>query len=432
MLNLYKKLTGKCEKLFNKLLEYRLKHGKESAARINERRGEASRERPNGTLIWLHAASVGEAQSTLILITTISKQLPDAQFLVTSGTLTSAQLMAERLPENAFHQFYPLDHPDWTRAFLNHWKPDLILWMESELWPNMLNAIKDSNIPAVLVNARLSNKSYNIWNIFSGTAKNLLSTFSLILTQTRIDERRFKHLGASNVVTTDNIKYSAAPLPFNDDELHDLKNAITNRPTWVFASTHEGEELLACKIHATLVQKVPDLLTIIVPRHPERRDSIKKTCYLMKLPTVFRGKDKILPAIDTSIYVADTLGELGLFYKLTDIAVIGRSFSDDGGGGHNPIEAAQLDCAVLTGPNIQFQTQLFGEMFAVNAAHQINDKTELLKTLRALFEDKDIRVDAIARASKFSKTKTNVINVVMEHLSPLLNALKNESKSDAN
>ncbi len=431
MLDYYKKLTSKCEKLFNKLLDFRLKHGKESESRINERRGQPSIPRPEGVLIWLHAASVGEAQSTLILISTISKQMPEAKFLVTSGTLTSAQLMAERLPENAFHQFYPLDHPNWTTEFLNHWQPDLILWMESELWPNMLSAIKQRNIPTALVNARLSNKSYNIWNIFSGSAKKLLSTFNLILTQTPTDEKRFKNLGAENVVTTDNIKFSAAPLPYNDNELQDIQNIIGGRPTWVFASTHEGEELLACRIHAALVQKYPNILTIIVPRHPERRGDIKKTCDMMKMTSIFRGNNKTLPQSDTGIYVADTLGELGLFYKLTDIAVIGRSFSDDGGGGHNPIEAAQMGCVVLTGPNIQFQQQLFNEMFYVNAAHQMDDKAELLKALRTLLEDEKVRTEAIARAVKFATAKTDVINRVMEHLTPLLTPLENKRNSDA-
>lgn len=430
MLGYYKKLTTKAEWLFNKLLELRLKRGKESESRLDERRGGASLPRPKTTLIWLHAASVGEAQSTLILINTISKKIPNAKFLITTGTLTSAQLMADRLPENAFHQFYPLDYPEWTTAFLDHWQPDLILWMESELWPNMLDGIKERNIPAVLVNARLSNKSYNLWNIFSGNAKNLLSTFNLILTQTKTDEARFKNLGAENVITTDNVKFSAAPLPYNEEELQEIQNAIQGRPTWVFASTHEGEELLACRIHATLAQKHPNILTVIVPRHPERRDDIKKTCDIMKISTVFRGDNKTLPQSDTGIYVADTLGELGLFYKLTEIAVIGRSFSDDGGGGHNPIEAAQMGCAVLTGPNVQFQQQLFNEMFSVNAAYSMNDKAELLKAIRALLEDEKTKEDAIARSLKFSNNKTNVINVVMENLSPLLTPLINKEHSD--
>lgn len=432
MLDLYKKITAKAEKLLNKLLELRLKRGKEDVSRLDERRGVTHMARPENTpLIWLHAASVGEAQSTLILITHLSKEIPNAQFLVTSGTVTSARLMAERLPKNAFHQFYPIDHPQWVENFLNHWKPNLILWMESELWPNMLRAIKARNIPTILVNARLSNKSFYIWRIFSGTAKKLLSTFDVILTQTKTDESHFKKLGGSQVITTDNIKYSAAPLPYHKAELEALQKAIHKRPCWVYASTHDGEEILAGKIHSALTQKFPDLLTIIVPRHPERRHDIEKICTLMKRPYVFRGEEKQIPKEDTQLYIVDTMGELGLFYKLTNIALIGRSFSNDGGGGHNPIEAAQLDCAVLTGPNIQFQKQLFAEMFAVNAAHQMEDKTHLLTTLRKLLGDEDLLQTAMKKATEFSKTKTNVIHRVMENLTPYTEKLKKDNNADA-
>lgn len=431
MLDYYKKITAKSDALLNKLLNFRLSKGKESQTRLNERKGEATLPRPDGLLIWLHAASVGETQSTLILIDTLSKEMPQAKFMVTSGTITSAELMAKRLPSTAFHQFYPLDHPAWVEKFLYHWQPNLILWMESELWPNMLMAIQQQNIPAVLVNARLSDKSFKIWNIFSRTAQKLLSTFSLILTQTQNDEMRFKKLRAQKVFTTDNIKYSAAPLPYQESELADLQTVLNNRPTWVYASTHDGEELLACKLHASLVQRHPDLLTIIVPRHPERRDEIKKICNIMKLQTIFRGEEKKLPHDNTNIYVVDTLGELGLFYKLSPIAMIGRSFSNDGGGGHNPIEAAQMGCAVLTGPNVQFQSELFREMFAKNAAHQMNDKTELLNALRTLLEDEKILKESIELALKFASNKTNVIHIVMEQLEPILMSLKNGKFSDA-
>ena len=423
MLKIYQKITVKCGALFDKILELRLKANKEDPKRISERQGNPTLPRPDGTLIWIHAASVGEAQSTLILIKSITDIKPDAQFMITSGTVTSAKLMAERLPDNAFHQYYPLDRPDWVNSFIEHWKPDMILWMESELWPNMLGAIKAAKIPALLVNARLSNKSYNAWNLCSGMAKELLSTFEIILCQTTQDQARFEKLGAPKAVTTDNVKFSAAPLPISNTNLEKMQTAIADRPTWVFASTHDGEEQLACRIHQTLKQKVPNLLTIIVPRHPERRDDIMATCKTMKVHATLRTDDKNLPTSETEIYVADTLGELGLFYTLSQIAVIGRSFSNDGGGGHNPIEAAQMKCAVLTGPNVQYQQQLFNEMFAVNAAYQLDDKTELLQALRTLFDDEQMRHDAIARAEKFAGKKTGVIKTVMENITPVLNRI---------
>ena len=428
LLKIYSKITSKALPLWEKLLTFRLSKGKEDETRVNERRGITDATRPEGKLIWLHAASVGETQSSLILINAIIKKYPDVQFLITSGTVTSANLMAERLPKNAIHQYVPYDRPEWVAAFLSHWRPDFVLWMESELWPNMLQQVKEQKIPAALINARLSQKSFQIWRVFKSTAKEILSTFSLILTQTHTHEKQFKSLGQTNVVTSDNIKYSAVPLPIEGSKLGALKTAIGARPFWVYASTHEGEELLACKIHSSLKQKIPDILTIIIPRHPERRNAIHKICNVMKLHSILRGDASTLPEKNTDIYIADTLGELGMFYSITDIAMIGRSFSDDGGGGHNPIEAAQMKCVVLTGPNVQYQQDLFDDMFRQNAAYQMDDKTELLNTLRNLLGESSLVTEAINTSYAYAQTKTNVINIVMEQLTPHLDiALKQDA-----
>ncbi len=428
LLKIYSKITSKALPLWEKLLTFRLSKGKEDETRVNERRGITDATRPEGKLIWLHAASVGETQSSLILINAIIKKYPDVQFLITSGTVTSANLMAERLPKNAIHQYVPYDRPEWVAAFLSHWRPDFVLWMESELWPNMLQQVKEQKIPAALINARLSPKSFQIWRVFKSTAKEILSTFSLILTQTHTHEKQFKSLGQTNVVTSDNIKYSAVPLPIEGSKLGALKTAIGARPFWVYASTHEGEELLACKIHSSLKQKIPDILTIIIPRHPERRNAIHKICNVMKLHSILRGDASTLPEKNTDIYIADTLGELGMFYSITDIAMIGRSFSDDGGGGHNPIEAAQMKCVVLTGPNVQYQQDLFDDMFRQNAAYQMDDKTELLNTLRNLLGESSLVTEAINTSYAYAQTKTNVINIVMEQLTPHLDiALKQDA-----
>ena len=418
MLFLYTYLTSISERLLDALLKHRLDKGKENAQRVNERRGVASIERPEGKLIWLHAASVGEAQSALILIETLLEKTTNTQILVTSGTVTSATLMAKKLPQGAFHQYVPLDHPEWVEKFMNHWKPDLVFWMESELWPNMLQAIKEKNIPAFLMNARLSDSSFNKWRLFKQSALTLLSTFDRIFAQTMESTERFKALGAEQTIFSDNIKYSAAPLTYNEDDLNAFKNAIQTRPTWVYASTHNGEEQLALQAHQNLKRNIPDLLTIIVPRHPERRDEIKPQ--LSSLNTLFRGEEKTLPTAETDIYVADTLGELGLFYTSSDIAMIGRSFSRDGGGGHNPIEAAQLNCATLTGPNVQFQMALFGEMIRSGAAIQIETPKELIITLSDLLANEEKRKKIMAAGQEFSTRKNNIINIVMEAIEPTL------------
>jgi 3-deoxy-D-manno-octulosonic-acid transferase len=406
------------------VLHRRAIKGKENTQRIKERMGTPSHERPDGSLIWVHAASVGEAQSTLILIDEILSQFNSINILVTTGTVTSAELMEKRLPKGAFHQFYPLDNPKWAAQFLDHWNPDIVLWMESELWPNMLKQIRSRNIPAALINARLSKKSYKRWKMSGNAARELLATFSTILAQTDQDAEYYSDLCdealLEDVIVSDNLKYSAAPLPFDQQKLDQLKAAISKRPLWLYASTHEGEEELACNIHLNLKNKYPELLTIIAPRHPERRDRIAGTCKKHGLNFLLRGKDCEPPTADTDIYIADTLGELGLFYRLSPIACIGRSFSNDGGGGHNPIEAAQLDCAIIHGPNVQNLAAIYKEMDEHGATIMTKTENGLEELLDKLLGDDETLNVMQNRATEYALKKSRVLEKVMRHLNPLI------------
>lgn len=427
LLTLYKTLMRTGEPALHYLLAKRTKMGKEDSARVNERRGHPQKPRPRGGLVWIHAASVGEAQSTLILIDALGKTYPGTNILVTTGTVSSATLMAKRLPSFAFHQFVPLDHPDWAENFLDHWKPDLALWMESELWPNLLLAVKQRAIPSALINARLSDKSFARWNMVKGTIAEILSAFTVIMTQTKKDEENFRALGAANVVTTNNLKYSAAPLPFDKAVLDQLKQSIAGRPLWVYASSHNGEEQLACRIHKRLKAELPGLLTIIVPRHIERRADIVKICEDAGLAYSLRGEAHASPKNGDDIYVADTLGELGLFYSLAPIAMIGRSFSFDGGGGHNPVEAAQLNSAVITGPNVQYQQQMFDDMFADGAALQARTEEELYTILHNLLTDPEKLAREQSASAAFANEKSHVIDVVLKNLAPCLTGLEKKN-----
>jgi len=423
LLKLYRQLTHAAGPALDLLLGLRVKKGKEDPARLMERRGKPARPRPAGNLVWVHAASVGESQSALILIHAIERLAPSVNILVTTGTVTSATLMERRLPPHAFHQYVPLDQPQWVNDFLNHWKPDLALWMESELWPNMLLSLKARAIPAVLVNARLSEKSFSNWKFVKNAAKEILDTFSMILAQTDKDTAHFHALSATHAFTSDNIKYSAAPLPFDPLALSTLELATESRKIWVYASTHDGEEDLACRVHKRLKENIPDILSIIVPRHPERRDDIAKTCFQNGLSYRLRSHHAALPAPDDDIYIADTLGELGLFYRLSPIAMIGRSFSNDGGGGHNPVEAAQLGCAVLTGPNNQYQRQLYDDMRAAGAVIDTIDEEELYNALYSLLSNDTALASAREKTAAFAAQKTHVIDHVLQKLSPVLQTL---------
>ena len=419
MLHFYKIISTLSGEHLLHLLEKRKEKGKEDSVRLEERVGIPTRPRPDGRLIWFHGASVGETQSALILIREIQSKYPDAHIMVTSGTRTSANLLAQKLTGTAFHQYIPLDHPDWVEQFLSHWRPDLVLWMESELWPNFLTSIGARNIPAALLNARLSKKSFRIWSLFKSSARTILESFPLILAQTEQEQAYFKHLGASHVVVSGNLKYSAAPLAYDKKELSRLMAATQNRTVWLYASSHDGEEELAARAHDILKNTFPNLLTIIVPRHPERGEEIASTLQKNGFKTKLRGHNKALP-LDEDIYVADTMGEMGLFYRLAPIACIGRSFSKDGGGGHNPIEAAQLHCAVLYGPHVQFQQEIFDDMNSASAAMQMQDEAMLIETLQNLLSNPAQLKTQTQRAHDFAHEKACVLNIVLKQIEPLL------------
>ncbi len=406
-------------------LRRRKRTGKEHAERFSERFGIDSIMRPDGKLLWVNAVSVGEAQAALILIEKLKVQFPKINILVTTVTTTSAALMEKRLPSlGGLHQFSPVDHPDWVSRFFENWHPDACLWMESELWPNTLSQIHKRKIPCALMNAHMSPKSYSKWRFVKPVAKTLLKSFAIGYAQSEQDCNFYKALGLENIRVTENLKYASNPLPYNHMELDSFKEVIAKRPVWVYASTHANEEDLAARIHGRLAKSYPDLLTIIVPRHPSRRDEIAVTLENTKQIYRFRGEHKELPQPDDQIYIADTVGDLGLFYKLADIAVIGRSFSCDGGGGHNPIEAAQLGCAVLYGPNVQNLQDIFDAFKAAGAAQQVQSEDELYSALDLLLGQAVQLEAAKSKAGNFIKAKQHIIDSMMNDLIPLFSGLK--------
>jgi len=348
MLSLYSYCTRLFSPLLNFYLKHRLRHGKEDQHRYQERLGYPSLPRPAGKLIWIHAASVGEALAVLPLIEQLLRQEPGLHILMTTGTITAATLMAKRLPKGGLHQYIPLDVPRWISRFLNYWHPHAAIFVESDLWPNLIQGCKQRHIPLILLNARFSPLSQKRWLTFARTARSLLSCFDLIVAQSEeITDfiARFHH---PNVVVGGNIKFAAAPLAYDHMAYQYLKSDIGTRPFWVAASTHPGEEQIVAKIHTQLQTRFPQLLTIIVPRHPERGMQIAQE--LKDRSVTCRTQTQRISE-DCQIYIADTLGETGLFYALAPIVFVAGSLTS-GVGGHNPIEPALLDCAVLWGPSI--------------------------------------------------------------------------------
>lgn len=420
LLRLYKTTLRVGKPLIWLGLQNRLRAGKEDPNRIGERQGIASRARPDGKLIWMHVASVGEAQSIKILIDEFLFANPNLHILVTSGTRTSAELLSKTLPERAFHQYVPFDHPDWVRAFLDHWQPNMALWAESELWPNLLMQIQKRRIPAALLNARLSFQSARNWSYSRGLLAELLATFSVILCQSDQDKHYYESLGGRSVFTTGNIKFSAKPLPFSDNEYHSLSNSIQGRPTWIYASTHFDEESIAADIHKALKRDIPNVLTIIAPRHPERSAQILETLSSYDLKITRRDPQlKRTPDSDTDIYLVDTMGELGLFYKLTDIAMIGRSLSLDGGGGHNPLESMRLGAVTLFGPLIQNLKDIYDDVKSSQVGIPVQDKDALYKAVHHLMTDQQYKQNMIQLTSKFIEDRNQTLQNTLNELEPL-------------
>jgi 3-deoxy-D-manno-octulosonic-acid transferase len=418
LLSAYRAATSFAEPLAARILRQRLARGKEDEDRLPERLGRPGRVRPKGPLVWIHAASVGESVSILPLIRELGRLRPDANVLVTTGTVTSGRVMGERLPQNAFHQFVPVDTPSAVRAFLDYWQPGLALWVESELWPNMLHETRERGIPVVLVNARMSDSSYRGWRRARHAAAELLGTFDMCLAQDEAVAEKLEALGAKYVEVPGNLKLVGEPLPFDAEVLAELRSTIGGRPMWLLASSHDGEEQLAAFTHRDLADHFPRLLTIIVPRHPQRGPQIAAS--LEPLFRIARRSAGELPARDTEVYIADTLGELGVFYRLCPLAVMGGSFVPH--GGQNPLEPARLGAAVLSGPHIDNFRDIFRILVASGGVEVLTSNDQLTARVGSLLENDLETMRRGQAAAKVAGTKEPLVRT-FELLAPYLRAL---------
>jgi 3-deoxy-D-manno-octulosonic-acid transferase len=360
------------------LLRVRQARGKEVPGRLPERRGIDATPRPPGRLIWLHAASVGETMSILPVLPALAEAA--LTILLTTGTVTSAKLLAQRLEPalagRVLHRFAPLDVPAWAARFLDHWRPDVAGFVESELWPNLLAACRIRGIPTMLVNARLSERSLARWRHAPGLARHVLDGFARVQPRSETDAARLRALGCCRVGEPGDLKLAAPPLPVDETELRRLRDLLAGRPVWFAASTHPGEESLILTAHGMLASDHPGLLTIIAPRHPDRGVTIPAMAYRS------RGDDP--PG--EGIWVTDTLGELGLWYRLAGIAFIGRSLLPPGGG-QNPLEPARLGCAIAVGPHTSNFTDHVAMLRTAGGLSVVPDAPELARWVDGLLRD---------------------------------------------
>lgn len=375
LLTTYLTLSQRAAPVAERLLRRRLSAGKEDADRLDERRGIASEPRPDGPLIWLHGASVGEALSLLQMIRRMGEEQPDLTFLLTTGTITSAAILAARMPPQTIHQFVPLDVGPWWAKFLDHWRPDIAVLTESELWPALIDACSTRQIPLSLINARMTDRSYRRWHrVAPGAAKAMLARINHVQAQDQASADRLLALGLdeSRLEVTGTLKEGSAALPHDEGELARLVAVTQGRPLWVAASTHEGEEIAAARAHAHALRSWQRLLMVLVPRHPDRADSIEGALREAGWKVARRSKSEAIQS-DTQVYLADTLGEMGLWYRLCAVSFVGGSLVEV--GGHNPFEPAALGSAILHGPHVENFAEIYERLTAVGGAKLVSGET---------------------------------------------------------
>lgn len=417
MLSAYRGLGTLLTPCVSPYLALRAARGKEDRRRLRERMGRTDKHRPEGPLIWLHAASVGE---TMALMPMIEKILSfRIHILLTTGTIASAQLVETRFGKRLIHQYVPLDLASAMRRFLDHWKPDLALVCESEIWPMRIVELDRRKIPQILLNAHLSERSFHSWQKHKQVARDIFSRFSAVICQSEEDSARYKELGAQRVCVSGNLK-ADVELPQSPEILRKYRAAIGARPTWAAISTHDGEELMAVRVHKILLKRYPDLLTIIVPRHIERMPAIEETLRVQGCSYVRRSLND-LPQPQTDILLGDTIGEMGLYLRLTEIAFVGKSLT--AAGGHNPLEPALIGTAILSGPNIENFRETYRKLKENAAVQLVDDSTMLAGCVHHLLEHPETRRKMIEAGRKTASGMTGALKRSFEILKPFLQPL---------
>lgn len=384
MLTLYRGAATALGPAIDAYLRHRMARGKEDPDRIGERRGIPGLPRPRGGLVWMHAASVGESVALLPLVERLRTDRPELSLLVTTGTVTSAATMAKRLPDGVIHQFVPVDRPAWVRGFLEHWRPDLGIWVESDLWPNLVIGARDAGVRLALVDARMSDGAYRRWRRAGRMARPLFTAFDLVLASSAAQADRFRALGSGDVRFVGNLKAAGAPPPVDRAGVTALARAIGGRPVWLAANTHPGEDAAVLDVHARLAGDRPDVLTVIAPRHPSRGDQVEALASQRGLAVARRSAGE-LPRPATAVYLADTLGEMGTLYASVPITFLAGSLVPV--GGHNPIEPAHAGTALLLGPLMPNNRDAADALVAAGAARPVRDAGTIASAVSGLLGD---------------------------------------------
>lgn len=404
------------------LLAYRAAKGKEDRARRNERFGYASLERPAGPMVWIHAASVGETVAVVPLMRELRRR--DVHVLLTTGTVTSAEVAHNRLGDTVLHQYVPLDLLPAVRRFLDYWQPDVAIGVESEIWPATLTELHRRQIPQILVNARMSDRSIDRWLRYKSVAEALFGKLALVIAQSDVDAERFRDLGAWPVGISGNIKVDSDAPPCDEAVLARYMQQIGTRKTWAAISTFEGEEKIAAMVHRALKAHT-GLLSIVVPRHPERSDEIEAMLVEKGLKVARRTRGDVITP-DTDVFLGDTIGEMGLYLRMTDIAFVGRSLSAD--GGQNPLEPAMLGCAVLSGPQVSNFRESYQRLVRNGSARIVRDAEMLAKAVHFLMSNDLARTKMMEAGTESMQEMRGALTATLKALEPYISPLSVKAK----
>jgi 3-deoxy-D-manno-octulosonic-acid transferase len=420
-LRFYRSLSSAIVPLAPVLIKRRLRLGKEDPERIGERRGITRDTRPLGPVVWVHGASVGEVLASAALIERLRGL--NIRILLTSGTVTSAAIVAKRFPPDIIHQYVPYDSPRYVARFLEHWQPSLALFIESDLWPNLILQSAARRLPLVLINGRMSQRSFPRWRRVHGTISALLAKFDICLAQSETDAERFAALGCRSVLTTGNLKLDVPAPPADPQKLERLMSLTRGRPIVVAASTHPGEEEILIETHKTLAGFFPQLLTVIVPRHPDRGPPVWRLVDAAGLKASLRSREE-MPTASTDIYVADTMGELGLFYRLAEVVFMGGSLVPH--GGQNPIEAVKLGASIVHGPHVFNFTDVYDALDAAGGARKADGQEAMVKQLGQLLANPEARESAVAASGRVVDDLGGALERTLGALEPYLLQLRLE------
>ncbi len=390
MLSAYLAATRVAGPLGRMILRRRLSAGKEDPARWREKLGHPSLPRPAGRLIWLHAVSVGEGLSVLPLLKALVAARADVTVLLTCTTVTAAALLRERVPDRVLLQFLPLDLAGAVSRFLDHWRPDVAVMVESEFWPRLIHDTHARGIPLVLANARMSDRSAARWARQKGVARAILGRFSVLTAPDAAMAARLRGIGAdpARLRVTGTLKRAAERLPVDGAELARLRAALGARAVWCAASTHPGEEAVVA------AARVDGALCILAPRHPARGDEVEALLRAAGLSVTRRSRGEV-PGGD--VHLADTLGEMGLWFDLCPVTLVAGSLVS-GIGGHNAYEPALHGSAILHGPHVGNFVDLYARLDAAGAARVVHGPGDLAKAVATLLKDAKARGDMVAAA----------------------------------